>query len=136
MPLNLAGAAPRHGGGAETVHQGAAVVRDLGLDSVHGYIYWSSDYRLESALMNGDSHQMIFQLPLFTGRYIFGLALDLNGGALYWLVKDADKLTVFRAMLRSGPRSNPSHTVEQMVQFTASAQYRSATSHSSICTFK
>lgn len=98
-------------------------MQDITLDSVHGYVYWSTNYYLESTLFNGQGHQVVSKQTRYRGRYIFGLATDLTNGQLYWLLKDSEKLIVNRATLRTHPDDNISHTEEQVVQFTASADF-------------
>ncbi|ELU14561.1 hypothetical protein CAPTEDRAFT_210985 [Capitella teleta] len=115
---------PTRGGTTpETVFDGSAVVQDIVLDSLQGYIYWTTGQTLESSLLNGEGRQSVERLPLYAARFIFGLACDLQGRALYWLRKDTDKLIVFRATLRSHPDDNMSHTVEQVVQFDFNGNY-------------
>jgi hypothetical protein len=47
---------------AETVFHGSEVVRDIALDSVRGYIYWSTDGTLKSSLLDGRRPENVHQV--------------------------------------------------------------------------
>ena len=61
--------------GIETIHQGAAVIQDLVLDAVHGYMYWTTINSLESSRLDGHGHEIIRTVPGFLGKYILGVTL-------------------------------------------------------------
>jgi hypothetical protein len=50
----------------ETVHQSSAPVLDLELDSVHGFMYWTTASTVERAHLDGQAHQVLLRFRLIT----------------------------------------------------------------------
>ncbi len=46
--------------------------------------------------------QVLFALPYFSGQYVLGLTLDLQGGHVYWMVKDVHRALVYKTGLVTG----------------------------------
>lgn len=108
--------------GIETIHQGAAVIQDLVLDAVHGYMYWTTSHSLESARLDGHSHEIIHTVPYFLGKYILGVALryndDTGGGSIYWLLKNGDKLILYQMALLTDDTVTQRSAVRKVAKFT------------------
>lgn len=61
-------------------------VRDLALDSVNGYIYWTEERRIEAARLNGQEVETISEYSDFADEEIAGLTLDFVSGKVFWFV--------------------------------------------------
>ena len=107
--------------GIETIHQGAAVIQDLVLDAVHGYMYWTTINSLESARLDGQGHEIIRTVPGFLGKYILGVTLryddDAGSGSIYWLLKSGDKLTLYQMALLTDDMTTQRSAVRTVAKF-------------------
>ncbi|XP_058591059.1 proto-oncogene tyrosine-protein kinase ROS isoform X5 [Neofelis nebulosa] len=76
------------------------LVNDMALDSVGGYLYWTTLHSVESTRLNGESSLVIQAQPWFSGKKVVALTLDLSDGLLYWLVQDSQCIHLYTAVLR------------------------------------
>ncbi|XP_069344443.1 proto-oncogene tyrosine-protein kinase ROS isoform X3 [Eulemur rufifrons] len=76
------------------------LVNDMVVDSVGGYLYWTTLYSVESTRLNGESSLILQAQPWFSGKKIIALTLDLSDGLLYWLVQDSQCIHLYTAVLR------------------------------------
>ncbi|XP_010003164.1 PREDICTED: proto-oncogene tyrosine-protein kinase ROS [Chaetura pelagica] len=87
------------GGHTDVVAHVAFQVNDLVVDSVNGYLYWTTMYSVESTRLNGEEYLMLQEQLQFSGKQVIGLTLDLTYGFLYWLVQDSLCLNLYRVSL-------------------------------------
>ncbi|XP_025278622.1 proto-oncogene tyrosine-protein kinase ROS isoform X2 [Canis lupus dingo] len=76
------------------------LVNDMVVDSVGGYLYWTTLYSVESTRLNGESSLILQAQPWFSGKKVIALTLDLSDGLLYWLVQDSQCIHLYAAVLR------------------------------------
>ncbi|XP_045017925.1 proto-oncogene tyrosine-protein kinase ROS [Bubalus bubalis] len=76
------------------------LVNDMAVDSVGGYLYWTTLYSVESTRLNGESPLVLQAQPWFSGKKVIALTLDLSDGFLYWLVQDSQCIHLYTAVLR------------------------------------
>ncbi|XP_064629628.1 proto-oncogene tyrosine-protein kinase ROS-like isoform X2 [Lineus longissimus] len=84
-----------HGNSIETVYQAPA--RDMVIDSLSGYLYWTTTHSLECAILNGANHYDYQTLPFLSEQFVLGLALDRLHGNIYWIKKGYDGGILFTA---------------------------------------
>ncbi|MBN3303240.1 ROS1 kinase, partial [Amia calva] len=82
----------------QVVTQGQYLVRDLAIDSVNGFIYWTTAYTVEGSRLDGKDHLTFQQLPS-SGKQATGFTIDITEGHCYWLVQDDSVLHLYRASL-------------------------------------
>ncbi|NXG06558.1 ROS1 kinase, partial [Sakesphorus luctuosus] len=87
------------GGHMDVVAHVMFPVKDLVVDSVHGYLYWATMYSVESTRLNGEEYLVLQEHLQFSDKQVVGLTLDLTYGFLYWLVQDSLCLNLYRASL-------------------------------------
>uniref|UniRef100_W5NKM5 Tyrosine-protein kinase receptor n=1 Tax=Lepisosteus oculatus TaxID=7918 RepID=W5NKM5_LEPOC len=83
----------------QVVAQGKYLVRDLAVDSVNAFIYWTTAHSVESSRLDGKNHLIFQELPPFSGKQATGLTTDLAEGHIYWLVQEDSFLHLHRASL-------------------------------------
>ncbi|ERE85531.1 proto-oncogene tyrosine-protein kinase ROS [Cricetulus griseus] len=76
------------------------LVNDMAVDSVGGYLYWTTLYSVESTRLNGESSLILQAQPWLSGKKVIALTLDLSDGLLYWLVQDNQCIHLYTAVLR------------------------------------
>ena len=64
MPYNKALAGSPSVEFRETVHQSSSSVLDLALDSVRGYMYWTTASTVEMAHLDGQSHRLLLRYAI------------------------------------------------------------------------
>ncbi|XP_006840039.1 PREDICTED: proto-oncogene tyrosine-protein kinase ROS [Chrysochloris asiatica] len=78
------------------------LVNDMVVDSVGGYLYWTTLYSVESTRLNGES-SLTLQAQgkkWLSGKKVIALTLDLSDRLLYWLVQDSECIHLYTAVLR------------------------------------
>ncbi|XP_058163307.1 proto-oncogene tyrosine-protein kinase ROS isoform X2 [Dasypus novemcinctus] len=76
------------------------LVNDMVVDSVGGYLYWTTLYSVESTRLNGESSLTLQEQPWLSGKKVIALTLDFSDGLLYWLVQDSQCIHLYTAVLR------------------------------------
>ncbi|XP_075410071.1 proto-oncogene tyrosine-protein kinase ROS isoform X2 [Tenrec ecaudatus] len=76
------------------------LVNDMVVDSVGGYLYWTTLYSVESTRLNGESPLTLQAQTWFSGKKVIALTLDPSNGLLYWLVQDSECIHLYTAVLR------------------------------------
>ncbi|XP_060046544.1 proto-oncogene tyrosine-protein kinase ROS [Erinaceus europaeus] len=87
-------------GHADIVTHVKLLVNDMVVDSVGGYLYWTTLYSVESTRLNGESPLVLQSQPWFSGKKVIALTLDLSDELLYWLVQDSQCIHLYTAVLR------------------------------------
>ncbi|XP_059797330.1 proto-oncogene tyrosine-protein kinase ROS isoform X2 [Balaenoptera ricei] len=95
------------------------LVNDMVVDSVGGYLYWTTLYSVESTRLNGESSLILQAQPWFSGKKVIALTLDLSDGLLYWLVQDSQCIHLYTAVLR-GQRSAGDTTITEFAAWSTS----------------
>ncbi|GAB6030941.1 hypothetical protein CHUAL_007766 [Chamberlinius hualienensis] len=62
------------------------IAKDLNIDSMNGYIYWTTSHTVECSRLNGGDKKMYFQTGIFSGNTVIGLTLDSSNHLIYWIV--------------------------------------------------
>jgi hypothetical protein len=71
------------------------------IDSLSGYLYWTTTHSLECAILNGANHFVYQTLPFLSEQFVLGLALDRLHGNIYWIKKGYDGGILFTAPVAS-----------------------------------
>ncbi|XP_024898204.1 proto-oncogene tyrosine-protein kinase ROS isoform X6 [Pteropus alecto] len=95
------------------------LVNDMVVDSVGGYLYWTTLYSVESTRLNGESSLVLQAQPWFSGKKVVALTLDLSDGLLYWLVQDSQCMHLYTAVLR-GQNSAGDITITEFAAWSTS----------------
>ncbi|TKC34119.1 hypothetical protein EI555_007918, partial [Monodon monoceros] len=95
------------------------LVNDMVVDSVGGYLYWTTLYSVESTRLNGESSLILQAQPWFSGKKVIALTLDLSDGLLYWLVQDSQCIHLYTAVLR-GQSSAGDTTITEFAAWSTS----------------
>ncbi|KAM5325675.1 proto-oncogene tyrosine-protein kinase ROS isoform 1-T1 [Glossophaga mutica] len=95
------------------------LVNDMVVDSVGGYLYWTTLYSVESTRLNGESSLILQAQPWFSGKKVIALTLDLSDGLLYWLVQDSQCIHLYTAILR-GQSSAGNITITEFAAWSTS----------------
>ncbi|XP_005363674.1 proto-oncogene tyrosine-protein kinase ROS [Microtus ochrogaster] len=94
------------------------LVNDMAVDSVGGYLYWTTLYSVESTRLNGESPLVLQAQPWLSGKKVIALTLDLSDGFLYWLVQGNQCIHLYTAVLRG--RSAGDSTITEFAAWSPS----------------
>lgn len=88
------------------------VVKNLILDTMEAYLYWSTSRTVEVVRLNGEDRRHYRSEEDFNGRQVAGLTLDQDNRFVYWVVgNDIDDFKLYRSltadMLPLGPEIVP-----------------------------
>ncbi|XP_044147095.1 proto-oncogene tyrosine-protein kinase ROS [Bufo gargarizans] len=86
---------------SETVKVISSLVKDLAVDSVSAFLYWTTGYTVESSRLNGQDHVVIQNLTLSSTLQVVALTLNLKEGQIYWLAKNGLHINMYQANTRS-----------------------------------
>ncbi|XP_050428827.1 proto-oncogene tyrosine-protein kinase ROS isoform X2 [Adelges cooleyi] len=70
-------------------------VKELKVESVGGYLYWSTEYTVQSSKLNGKGHHY-YTVNHFNGK-IMGLAVDSVDHWVYWILREQQTSKLYRA---------------------------------------
>ncbi|XP_021913370.1 proto-oncogene tyrosine-protein kinase ROS isoform X3 [Zootermopsis nevadensis] len=73
------------------------VAKELNIDAIQAYIYWSTGHAVECARLNGKNRRTYYPAELFSGKQVMGLTLDVDRRAVYWIVRSYEGSTLFQA---------------------------------------
>ncbi|XP_018353318.1 PREDICTED: proto-oncogene tyrosine-protein kinase ROS isoform X2 [Trachymyrmex septentrionalis] len=75
-----------------------AIVKELMIDSLEAYLYWSTGHAVEVARLNGQDRRYYHLDEIFNGKQVMGLTLDTENRYVYWIVRSYESGSiVFRA---------------------------------------
>ncbi|XP_043492014.1 proto-oncogene tyrosine-protein kinase ROS isoform X2 [Polistes fuscatus] len=75
-----------------------AIVKELMIDSLEAYLYWSTGHAVEVARLNGQDRRYYHSDEIFNGKQVMGLTLDTEHRYLYWIVRSYESGSiVYRA---------------------------------------
>ncbi|XP_046600630.1 proto-oncogene tyrosine-protein kinase ROS isoform X2 [Neodiprion lecontei] len=64
-----------------------AIVKELMIDSLEAYLYWSTGYAVEVSRLNGQDRRFYYSDEIFIGKQVMGLTLDTENKFVYWIVR-------------------------------------------------
>ncbi|XP_012234446.2 proto-oncogene tyrosine-protein kinase ROS isoform X2 [Linepithema humile] len=64
-----------------------AIVKELIIDSLEAYLYWSTGHAVEVARLNGQDRRYYHSDEIFNGKQVMGLTLDTENRYVYWIVR-------------------------------------------------
>ncbi|KAK4881780.1 hypothetical protein RN001_005099 [Aquatica leii] len=73
------------------------LAKELNIDAVQAYIYWSTGHAVECARLNGADRMVYHPAQLFSGKQVMGLTLDLHRKMIYWIIRGSEGSNLFRA---------------------------------------
>nr|CAD7427324.1 unnamed protein product [Timema monikensis] len=86
-------------------------VKELVIDSVHAFLYWSSGHGVECARLNGMQRRDYYPKEIFSGKQVMGLTLDMDRQAVYWIVRSYEGSKLYQAptaeMIPTGQKVEP-----------------------------
>ncbi|XP_017769031.1 PREDICTED: proto-oncogene tyrosine-protein kinase ROS isoform X2 [Nicrophorus vespilloides] len=71
--------------------------KELNVDSLKAYMYWSTGHTVECAHLNGADRIIYHESQLFSGNLVMGLTLDMDHQDVYWIVRGSDGSNLYRA---------------------------------------
>ncbi|XP_076178506.1 receptor protein-tyrosine kinase sevenless isoform X1 [Ptiloglossa arizonensis] len=75
-----------------------AIVKELMIDSLEAYLYWSTGHAVEVARLNGQDRRYYHSDEIFNGKQVMGLTLDTENRYVYWIVRSYESGSiVYRA---------------------------------------
>ncbi|XP_043520805.1 proto-oncogene tyrosine-protein kinase ROS isoform X2 [Frieseomelitta varia] len=75
-----------------------AIVKELIIDSLEAYLYWSTGHAVEVARLNGQDRRYYHSDEIFNGKQVMGLTLDTENRYVYWIVRSYESGSiVYRA---------------------------------------
>lgn len=77
---------------------------DLKIDSLRGYIYFSTGHAVEYCRLNGKHKQEYYRVEVYSGKQVMGLTLDMDNQRVYWIVRSYDG-----SRLLSAPMAGADH---------------------------
>lgn len=63
------------------------IVKELTIDSLEAYLYWSTGHAVEVARLNGQDRRYYHSDEIFNGKQVMGLTLDTENKYVYWIVR-------------------------------------------------
>lgn len=72
---------------------------DLKIDSLHGYLYFSSGHAVEYCRLNGKNRREYYRTEVYAGKQVMGLTLDIDNQRLFWIVRGYDGSSLFSAQM-------------------------------------
>ncbi|RZF32704.1 hypothetical protein LSTR_LSTR004132, partial [Laodelphax striatellus] len=73
------------------------VAKELNIDAIQGFIYWSTGHAVECSRLNGKQRKTYYPAELFSGKQVMGLTLDVDHQGVYWIVRSYEGSTLFHA---------------------------------------
>ncbi|VEN47844.1 unnamed protein product [Callosobruchus maculatus] len=76
------------------------LAKELHIDAVEAYIYWSSGIKIECARLNGMDKFEYHDVQYFSGKQIMGMTLDSEDKFVYWIVRGSEGSTLYKAPMK------------------------------------
>ncbi|XP_059481438.1 proto-oncogene tyrosine-protein kinase ROS isoform X2 [Neocloeon triangulifer] len=73
------------------------VAKEIHVDSLNAYIYWSTSYSVSSTRLNGGNKTVYYPATLFSGKQVMGISLDIERSVIFWIVRSNDGSLLYRA---------------------------------------
>lgn len=72
---------------------------NLKIDSLNGYLYFSSGHAVEYCRLNGKNKRDYYRTETYEGKQVMGLTLDIDNQRLFWIVRGYDTSSLFMAQM-------------------------------------
>ncbi|XP_057670694.1 proto-oncogene tyrosine-protein kinase ROS isoform X2 [Diorhabda carinulata] len=84
-----------------TAHEPLLTVlaKELNIDSVKAYLYWSTGIKVECAHLNGVDRFEYHDVQYFSGKQVMGLTLDFEEKYVYWIVRGSEGSNLYKARM-------------------------------------
>lgn len=86
-----------HGDDEEYLVTISARNTDLKIDSLRGYIYFSTGYAVEYCRLNGKQKKEYYRFEVWSGKLVMGLTLDMDNKRVYWIVRSYEGSSLMSA---------------------------------------
>ncbi|XP_065345977.1 proto-oncogene tyrosine-protein kinase ROS isoform X2 [Cloeon dipterum] len=73
------------------------VAKEIHVDSLNAYIYWSTSYTVASSRLNGQNKTVYYSAQLFSGMQVMGITLDTERSVIFWIVRSNDGSMLYKA---------------------------------------
>ncbi|XP_050056431.1 proto-oncogene tyrosine-protein kinase ROS isoform X5 [Aphis gossypii] len=84
-------------GGQRELLLASNIAKELKVESVGGYLYWSTGFSVKSSKLNGKEQHSYYTTDYFSGKRVMSLAVDSVGSWVYWILRENEKSKLFRA---------------------------------------
>lgn len=69
-------------------------VKELIIDSLEAYLYWTTGYTIEVTRLNGQERRYYHSDEIFSDKQVIGLTLDLENRFLYWIIRNYESVSI------------------------------------------
>ncbi|KAG5883190.1 hypothetical protein JTB14_018205 [Gonioctena quinquepunctata] len=76
------------------------LAKELNIDSVKAYLYWTTGIKVECAHLNGADKYEYHDVEYFSGKQVMGLTLDLEQKFVYWIVRGSDGSHLYKGPMK------------------------------------
>ncbi|KAJ8952660.1 hypothetical protein NQ318_020975, partial [Aromia moschata] len=90
-----------------------ALAKELNIDSIKAYLYWTTGIKVECAHLNGVDKIEYHDVHFFSGKQVMGLTLDIDQKFVYWIVRGSEGSNLYKAPMQ-GYWNNKKLTVEKV----------------------
>ncbi|XP_031333150.1 proto-oncogene tyrosine-protein kinase ROS isoform X2 [Photinus pyralis] len=73
------------------------LAKELNIDAVQAYLYWSTGHAVECSRLNGADRIVYHPAQHFSGKQVMGLTLDMHRNMVYWIIRGSEGSNLFRA---------------------------------------
>ncbi|KAJ8934365.1 hypothetical protein NQ314_013406 [Rhamnusium bicolor] len=77
-----------------------ALAKELNIDSIKAYLYWSTGIKVECAHLNGVDRIEYHDVQFFSGKQVMGLTLDMDQKFVYWIVRGSEGSNLYKAPMQ------------------------------------
>ncbi|KAF4521972.1 hypothetical protein B566_EDAN012521 [Ephemera danica] len=92
------------------------VAKELHIDSVNAFLYWSTGHAVECVRLNGHQRHTYYPAQLFSGKQVMGVTLDQDRRQVFWIVRSYEGSMLFNAPMALDSTSS-SITATHRVKF-------------------
>lgn len=75
---------------------------DMQIDSVRGFLYFSTGQSVEYCRLNGRNRNDYYKINNYDGKQVMGLTLDVDNDMVYWIVRGQDGSSLMSARMADG----------------------------------
>ncbi|XP_074032211.1 receptor protein-tyrosine kinase sevenless isoform X2 [Leptinotarsa decemlineata] len=76
------------------------LAKELNIDSVKAYLYWTTGIKVECARLNGVERYEYHDVEYFSGKQVMGLTLNLEQKFVYWIVRGSDGSHLYKGPMK------------------------------------
>lgn len=82
---------------------------ELQIDSVRGFMYFSTGQSVEYCHLNGRNRKDYFKISNYVSKQVMGLTLDLDNHRVYWIVRGQESSSLLSAPMAGGKNDLQTH---------------------------